>query len=139
MLISRYIVEYTSGDRVKLKDILKEKVELLEEVLKFNPKGIKEEWQDVWHFVQLWLYWQFKIDGDVWSFTSQSVEKFKKRVEVWREIYEAAGLEKNISNFCGNYNRKEKVISQLAKFGINSERAIEVYNQVVLKKNGTSG
>ena len=132
MKISQYIVEYTSGDRVLFGNIVDEVKEFLEEVFKFNREGMSEEWQDVLHFIQLWLYWRFKIDGEVWKFTKDSVQKFMNRVKVWHDIYEYVGLKKDISNFCGNYKRPEKVVKQLAKFGIDEERAKEAYQRLVV-------
>ena len=65
------------------------------------------------------MYWQFKIDGEMWNCSYESAKKFMDRVEVWHDIYEYVGLQRNISNFCGNYKRPEKVVKQLAKYGID--------------------
>ncbi len=59
MKISEYIKEYTGGKRICFSDVLQEIKELFIEIFKFK-KRIIEEFQDVLHFVQLWLYWRFK-------------------------------------------------------------------------------
>ena len=131
MKISKYIVDFTSGERIHIKSVFIELGEMFEEVFKGNWKGVAEEWQDALHFVQLWLYWKFKMDGEVWGCTKDSVQKFKDRVAVWHDIYEYAGLPRTTSNFCGNYHRPEKVVKQLAKYGIDEKRAMEAYHRIV--------
>lgn len=37
---------------------------------------IGEELEDVFHFLQLWLYWRFGLDGEIWKMTKNSVKKF---------------------------------------------------------------
>lgn len=138
MKINQYINEYTSGEKILFKHILAEVRELFDEVIKLNGVGIKEEFEDVLHFLQLWLFWKFEMDGEVWRCTKNSVGKFKSRVAVWRDIYEAAGLKRDISNFCGNYKKEEKVILQLGKFGISREVACAVFQKVVVKKENKS-
>jgi hypothetical protein len=132
MKVSEYVKNYTSGDRISFWHILDEYKELLVEVSSGNWKGMNEEWQDVLHFVQLWLYWRFKVDGEMWSCTSQSVAKFMERVKVWHDIYEYVGLPRGSSNFCGNYKKFEKVAKQLAKFGVDGKRAKEAYDRIVV-------
>ena len=131
MLISYAIANYTNGERFELKHVWGEMVEMLEEVVKRNLPGIKEEWQDVGVYFQCWLYWRFKIDGEAWQWTSDSWKKFMDRIHVWQQLYEYVGLDRNISRFCGNYHRIEKVIKQLGSFGINSNKATEAYNAIV--------
>ena len=131
MKISKYIVDFTSGERIYFKSVIIEIGEMIKEVFKLNWKGVNEEWQDALHFVQLWLYWKFKKDGEVWECTKSSVQKFMDRVMVWHDIYEYAGLPRTTSNFCGNYHRPEKVVKQLAKYGIDEKRAMEAYHRIV--------
>ena len=135
MKISEYIKEYTSGERVTFMEVVHEKIELLEEIFKFNKKGIKEEFGDVFHFFQMWLYWRFGLDGKIWKITDKSVQKFMDRKRVWNEIYVYVGLKENVSNFCGNYKRIEKVVNHLQKFGINKEKAEEAFNRIVIKNH----
>ena len=134
MHISDYIKAYTSGERVHFKEITGEVKEFLYEVLHWNSSAMREEWQDVLHFTQLWLYWRFKIDGEVWQCTMHSVQKFMDRVQVWRKLYVAAGLDPMISNFAGNYAKLPKVIKQLGKFGVSEQKATEAYTTIVLPK-----
>ena len=54
------------------------------------------------------------------------------RKQVWQEIYEFVGLDKNISGYVGNYNKIDKVINHLSKFGINKDKAEEAYRKIVL-------
>lgn len=134
MLISEYIQAYTSGEPVLFREVWLEIKEFLIEVFHLNWKGMKEEWQDVFHFLQLWLYWRFKQNGEVWKCTLGSVHKFMGRVTIWRQLYEYTGLDKNISNFAGNYAKLPKVIKQLGKFGVSESKATEAYNAIVLSK-----
>jgi hypothetical protein len=133
MKIGEYIKKYTSGDRIFFKDVLAECVEFFAEVKKFNKRGMKEEFGDIFHFFQLWLFWDFGVDGEIWRFTKSSVDKFIDRKAVWRKIYEFVSLDKNVSNFCGNYEKIEKVVKHLSEFGIGKEKAEEAYRRVVGK------
>lgn len=132
MKVSKYIVDYTNGDRIELKHTFLEVWELVVEIAKFNTKGIKEEWQDVLVYFQIWLYWRFKVDGEMWPISRESAKKFMDRVEIWHDIYEYVGLPRRSSNFCGNYKRPEKVVKQLGKFGIDPVRAREAYDRIVV-------
>lgn len=134
MKISEYIKDYTNGQRVKFKEILAEVNELLVEVFKLNFKGMAEEFEDVWHFLQLWLFWRFGLDGETWWISRHSVQKFVNRKKVWNRIYVEVGLSENISGYVGNYKKIEKVINHLAKFGIPKEKAEIAYQKIVLEK-----
>lgn len=134
MKIKEYISEYTAGNRIHFKHILWEIGELLIELFKFNKSGIIEELSDVFHFLQLWLYWRFGIKGETWSITEKTVTKCISRKKVWQKIYLFVGLDKNISGYAGNYNKIDKVISHLSKFGISKERAEDAYNAVIVRK-----
>lgn len=134
MKTKEYVQKYTSGERFLFKHVLWEVGELIAEVLKFDWREAEMEFQDVLHFFQLWIYWRFGINTDIWKITQKSVNKFIARQEVWKNIYKFVGLKENISNFCGNYNRKEKVINHLSKLGIDADKAVEAYNKVVINK-----
>jgi len=134
MKISEYIREYTSGEPVTFRQVFWEIKELFWEIFKLNKEGIKEEFEDVFHFFQLWFYWLLGLDGEIWGITKNSVRKFINRKEVWNEIYIYVGLEKNISGYVGNYKKVHKVINHLQKFGISEEKAEESYKKIVLKK-----
>lgn len=133
MNIKTYIKNYTSGDRVTFDKVIDEINEFLQELLKLNKQGIKEEFGDIIHFLQLWLYWKFGINGNLWGVTQTSVKKFMNRKKVWQEIYKEVGLNINISNFCGNYKKVEKVTKQLSNFGITKEKAQKAYEKIVSK------
>lgn len=96
--------------------------------------GIKEEFEDVFHFLQLWLYSRFGMDGEIWKITKNSVRKFMDRKLVWNRLYVSVGLPKNISGYVGNYKKMEKVVNQLQKFGIEKEKAEEAYRKIVANK-----
>lgn len=135
MLIKDYIKEYTLGIYVPFKDVWGEVKEFFAEVAKLNKAGMAEEAQDVFHMLQLWLYWRFGMNGEIWRITRGSVKKFMDRKKVWQEIYVFAGLDKNISNYVGNYKKAEKVIKHLSGFGVSREKAKKAYEEIVLKKN----
>lgn len=134
MKISQYIKEYTSNKRIVFKDVILEIEELMAEIFKLNWNGIKEEFEDVFHFLQLWLYWQICLDGEIWGITKNSVKKFMDRKLVWNRIYITVGLAENISGYAGNYKKVEKVINHLQKFGIDKEKAEEAHRKIVLEK-----
>ena len=134
MKISEYVKEYTSGRRFVFTDVLEECRELLVEVFKLNRAGIMEEAGDVVHFLQIWLYWRFGLDGELWKITNGSTTKIMNRISTWREVYKFVGLPINVSNYGGNYKRREKVILQLQRFGIDEKMAEQAYEKIVLKK-----
>ena len=104
------------------------------EVCKFDKSGIREEFSDVFHFLQLWLYWRFGINGETWNITEKTVTKCINRKKVWQEIYLFVGIDKNISGYAGNYNKIDKVINHLSKFGISKEKAEEAYDAIIVKR-----
>lgn len=130
MKISEYIKEYTAGGPITLRNVLSEISEFLVELAKLNKNTIREEFEDIFHFLQLWLYWRFGIDGEIWKMTKNSVKKFMDRKIVWNKIYVSVGLPENISGYVGNYKKIEKVVSHLQKFGIDKERAGEAYRKI---------
>lgn len=134
MTIKEYIKEYTDGNPIAFGDVFSEIKELSAELVRLDKNGIREEFQDVLHFLQLWLYWRFGLNGEIWKITNGSVKKFMDRKQVWNRIYVHAGLPENISGYVGNYKKMEKVVSHLQKFGIDKEKAEESYRKIVLEK-----
>ena len=134
MKIKDYIKEYSNGEPIKFREVIGEVNEFLAEVFKWNRAAMREEFEDVLHFFQLWLFWRFGLNGEIWGITRHSVAKFMGRKAVWRKIYVAAGLPKDSSNFCGNCNKMEKVVKHLRNFGIEKEKA-EAAFRVTLGKN----
>lgn len=133
MRIADYIKAYTSGERVTFKkEVMSEVWELLVEISRFNRSGIAEEFGDVMHFTQLWLFWRFGVDGELWRLSMSSVRKFMARLEVWRKLYVEVGLDPMISNFCGNYKKIEKVVKQLGRFGIDRKQAENAFERIVV-------
>ncbi len=135
MNIKTYIKNYTSGNRITFDKVIDEIKEFLQELVRLNKQGMKEEFGDIMHFLQLWLYWKFGINGKLWKITQSSVNKFMDRKKVWQKIYKEVGLKTNISNFCGNYNKMEKVIKQLSNFDISKQKAQKTYRKVVSKSS----
>ncbi len=132
MRVSAYVKAYTSGGRIRFPRILDELGELFEALVRRHRGEIREEAGDVMHFLQLWLYWRFGLDGELWKCSMGSVEKFMARLDVWRKLYAFTGLDPRASNFCGNYKRREKVVAWLGTFGVGEARANEAYDAVVL-------
>ncbi|MFA6522237.1 MAG: hypothetical protein WCT24_01430 [Patescibacteria group bacterium] len=134
MKISAYIKEYTSGERINLSRVFSEVREYVDEVLKWNKQGMHEEAEDVFHFVQLWMYWRFGIDGEIWKISQHSVQKFMDRKALWQKLYRFVGLDEDISNFCGNNKKIEKVVAHLGKFGVSKGKAEEAFRTVIEKE-----
>lgn len=134
MTIKEYVKEYTIGKPVTLSDVFLEIREFIIELIALRGNAMKEEFQDVLHFLQLWLYWRIGINGELWKITNGSVQKFMDRKCIWNKIYTYVELPQNISGYAGNYNRLEKVINHLKKFGIGEEKAKEAYRKIVLTK-----
>ena len=132
MKVDQYVQEYTHVKRVRFLRIFVEVGELLEAISLFDRKGIKEEYQDFLHFVQLWMYWRFGLNQEMWSCTKDSVDKFMKRKKVWHEIYKFVGLKPPYSNQCSNYKRKEKVVKVLKFYEVEEDKAVEAYNKIVI-------
>lgn len=134
MKISEYTRKYTAGKPITLRDVFTEISELIAEIVRVNRYGIEEEFEDVFHFLQLWLYCRFNIDGEIWKITKSSVRKFIDRKQVWGRIYLSVGLPENISGYVGNYKKGEKVVNHLQKFGVSREKAEESYKEIVLAR-----
>lgn len=133
MHIREYIERFTSKEPVRFREVWAEVVEFVVEVAKGNKAGMKEEWGDILHFGQLWAHWRFGLNGKLWKGSLGSVKKFMDRLAVWQNLYAHAGLDRNVSNFCGNCAKEEKVIKQLGKFGVSEEKAKEAFKAVVQK------
>lgn len=133
MLVSEYVANYTHDFMEKygrnFGRVWMEIVELLEELVKLNPKGIKEEFGDVVHLTQLWLY-SYGWDGKLWMWCAR---KFIARQPVWQELFNYVGVAGR-PRMSTNYMREEKVIERLGLFGVPEEKAKEAYRVVILKQ-----
>ncbi len=134
MKISEYTKEYTAGKPITFYNVIMEANELIVEIVNIRWDGMKEEFEDVFHFLQLWLYSKFGVDGEIWKITKHSVKKFMDRKLIWNKIYVFVGLSENISGFVGNYKKIEKVVNHLQKFGIDRTKAEEAYGKIVANK-----
>lgn len=133
MKIDQYIKQYSCGERFYFGYVLGELAEFLVEIAKLNKKGVIEEFRDVCVYFQIWLYFRFGINGKVWKINMKAAEKYKARQAVWRKIYSFVGLDEDICGYAGNYMKVEKVIDQLARFGISEDRARGAYRKIVLE------
>jgi hypothetical protein len=131
MKISYFVENYTNGKGIFINHITGEIKEVFEEVVKFNFDETKEEIADVLAFTQMYLYCKFGVNGSLWNVALPSFNKFMARKAVWVKMYKKVGLDENVSNFCGNPNRKEKVIKHLANFGVGADQAVLVYSEVI--------
>lgn len=134
MLVSEYIEKFTKGSPIRLKHVFSEVKEFTLEILKRDKRALKEELEDIFLFFQLWLFWRFNINGELWKISKNSTKKFMDRRPIWNEIYQLAGLPQNVSGYSGNYKKLEKVVRHLNSFGIEEKVAIEIYNSVVKNK-----
>lgn len=132
MKISHFCKAYTD---VKLgcpfSMILGEVGEFFVALVKLNFKEMKEEFHDIVSFVQMWLYYNYNVDGNLWRMAMPAYDKYMARRKYWDAIYDYVGLDRNVSTYCGNYQRRYKVISQLSRFGINEVKAVEAYEKIV--------
>ena len=120
MKTSQFWRDYTSGDAFSLSDVFGELSEMLIELIKFNPRGIKEEFGDSLTYIQLWLYTRLNMDGHLWRLSLRSYKKYHQRKKVWDKIHDIAGI-KGV-NYCGNYRKKEKIIEHLKELNISQDK-----------------
>ena len=52
--------------------------------------------------------------------------KVRQRKHVWKKIYGKAGLPPDVSNYCGNYKKKEKLVGQLMALEVNKQKAEKI-------------
>lgn len=134
MKIKYFCKNYCNVDAgCNFRRVLEEVREFFEAMFKLDFKEMKEEFHDVVSFVQMWLYFEYKVDGKLWRLGMPSFNKFISRRKVWSELYVFCGLDKNVSTYCGNCKRKAKVVSQLGKFGVSEKKALEAYDKIVRK------
>lgn len=79
MKIGEYVHKYTAGKPITFRNVTTEIREYWSEFQKFNLSGMNEEAGDVLHFLQLWLYWKFGLNGNIWKSTQKSVDKYIAR------------------------------------------------------------
>lgn len=129
MLTSQYARDFTGGERTKFYRVWLEIKELLAELLVVNFRGICEEFGDVVHHIQLWLY-SCGLDARLWMWCAR---KFILRQEVWQAMHRELGLTCRAC-YGGNYHRPQKVINYFMYFGITPEAAMAAYRKVVGKE-----
>lgn len=127
------VVWHYAPGRMTLTRVLAEALELGEGVLRMDIQNIREEIGDTAHFLQLWLYWRFGINGKPWRISHGSIRKFAARIEVWEAIYQVAGLPESTPVYIGNYKKLHKVVEHLGRYGVNAEVAAIAYMVVVVQ------
>ena len=132
MKISEFHKEYTDGSNYSFFDVAGEIKELLQEAFKFNKKSMLDEFSDVSVNFQLWLYTSFRLEQNLWKISFPTYKKLHKRKQIWNKIYKYAGLRENCINYFGNYERKEKVITQLRKLNVSKKKSKKAYEKIVL-------
>jgi hypothetical protein len=108
--------------------------ELIDAIIWLNWENIKEEVGDVCLFFQLWLFWQFSLDGKLWLITHHSCRKFQARQPVWRDLYGVAGLGNTLDASTANYRWRHKVVDRLTTLGVDKDVANAAYDLVVLPR-----
>ena len=135
--ISQYIWYGSHRKHMKLSRIWMEVIELWEAILALDWANLKEEIGDVVLFTQMWAWWTFTLDNHVWWLGRGSAQKFLNRRPVWADIYEAAGLPRNIDGSSANYRKLDKVVKRLGQLGVDRNTAIAAYEKIV-KPAGTT-
>lgn len=133
MKTSQFHKDYTNGDDFSISDIFDEFSELLIELIKFNPIGVKEELGDFSTYIQLWFYTRLNIDSHLWKMSLMSYEKYHQRREVWNKIHNIAEIKE--INYCGNYRKKEKIIKHLKGLNVSQDK-IDKAIKMVSRLNG---
>ncbi len=131
MDVATYHQEYTNGKPFTLSDLAVELFELMHSLLSFDRGKIVDEMSDVSVFIQLWYFCRFGHNAPLWRSSLHNLAKVKQRKKVWRKIYRLAGLPQDISNYCGNYLKKEKMVRQLTTFGVEEKRIIQIHNSLL--------
>tara|TARA_Y100000310_G_C20688351_1_gene820577 strand:- start:1143 stop:1541 length:399 start_codon:yes stop_codon:yes gene_type:complete len=131
MKISEFCKNYTDGSGASFPRVLEEVGEMLVEVFRLDFVAVKEEFHDVGSFVQIWLHSKYGYDKGLWKWGLPSCEKFIARRAVWNQLYVKVGLPENVTNFCGNYKKKEKVLKHLVSLGVEESVALLAFAEVV--------
>ncbi len=132
MKIKHFVNEYTHS-KTTFKNVWDEVIELSEELIPFNKKGVKEEFSDVIVLFQTWLWFKLNLNQNLWKLGKPSYKKFINRRAVWEELYIYTNLKKKCT-ICKNYNREWKVIKHLTSQGISELKSREAYMEVIMKK-----
>lgn len=106
---SEFIDTYSSGYPYRFSHFMGEVQELIEALVNLSWEDIVEEFGDTIMTFQLWLGWNLPFDFRM-ILPSYVYRKFDKRMEGWRRIFQAEGLEFRNKYLVGggNYKRKSK-------------------------------
>lgn len=106
---SEFVATYSSGYPYRFRHFLSEVEELIEAICDRSWSGIVEEFGDTIMTFQLWLGWFLGMDFQM-VLPSYVYDKFDARMEGWRKVFAAEGLEFRNKYLVsgGNYKRKHK-------------------------------
>jgi hypothetical protein len=109
MRTSEFVRSYSSGSGYEFSHVREEFLELVEEVLEFNPGGIVEEFDDTVMTAQLWWHCRTGWDWDI-VVSERTFRKYRRRMKVWERIFGRCGLEfhPRYLRGGGNYRRAHK-------------------------------
>ncbi len=126
MRVSEYLVNFTNGETTTWSYVREELVELWHEVCTGNFRGMLEEFGDVVHHIQLYLYERFGWNHRLWKWCSN---KYIRRQIVWQQLYNFAGIPHRAC-YGGNYLRREKVVKQLGRYGVHPILAAAAWRSI---------
>jgi hypothetical protein len=106
----RYPLSYLTGEADELVTAFKN----------LDKENIKEELQDVAYAAQMIPYQRLGINGPVF-FADGSIQKFRDRRNVWRNIFKRHNTEFDNKYMTGgsNYKKPKKIVNALAAAGVN--------------------
>lgn len=113
------LAEILGDRRYDFSYVQEESLELVVEILRLNVRGIAEEYQDACYAVQMWLYPLLGLNLPV-VHAKSSIRKFRKRIWVWKCIFDEVGVDFHLDYLKGgsNFARPAKVQAVLKEAGI---------------------
>lgn len=111
MVDAKWCHDNLNSDRIRFTNVLSE----IKEVLQSTSRSeLVEELGDVLYFTYCWLYSRFGINLKMKG-AMGSVNKFIKRLDIWKEIFRTNGLEFNTKYLVNgsNYEKRYKVLMAL--------------------------
>ena len=113
------LAEILGDRRYDFSYVQEESLELAIEILRLDVGGIAEEYQDACYAVQMWLYPLLGLNLPV-VHAKGSIRKFRKRIAVWKSIFDEFGVDFHVDYLKGgsNFARPAKVQAVLKEAGI---------------------
>ena len=97
--------EVCCGEVKDFGNVVREMVEVIEDIGKLNWSGIVSELGDVYGLGMCWLYDKIGVDG--WVIKNKNMEKWEKRWSWWKRFCELRGIEFDGSMLSGGSNMKK--------------------------------